>query len=246
MKTMPDSVRPRFLDLLPRTLGLLVAAALLGAVNNLFNSDRVSWFGSPRVLPKPEDWPSVPWGEGMSAGLAVARDALFANPLGVAGALLVLALGMTLLRHREAGPRRFAMSWWRVLLGGLFLMAAWPKLMDPSGFAMAVAQYQVLPSFIVNPFSIWLPALELITGLLLIFSRWERESAILLGFMMTMFIIALSQAIVRELGIACGCFDIKGASDSGQTWYALLRDIVFMIPIVWMYRKGEYRALWRF
>lgn len=246
MKTLPDSAHPGFLALLPRTLGLIAAAALLGAVNNLFNPDRVDWLGSPRVLPKPEDWPTVSAWEGMSAGLAVARDTLFKNPLGVAAALLVLALGMALLRRREAGPRRFAMSWWRVLLGGLFLMAAWPKLSDPSGFAMAVAQYQVLPAFIVNPFSLWLPALELITGLLLIFSRWERESAILLGFMMTMFIIALSQAIARDLGIACGCFDIKGAGDSGQTWYSLLRDIVLMIPIVWMYRKGEYRPLWRF
>ncbi len=246
MKTLPDSARPTFRDLLPRTIGLLIVAALLGALNNLFNPERAGWIGSPPVLPKPADWPDSPLWEGLLAGLGVARDTLFNNSVGVAAALLVLALGMTFLRRREGGARRFALSWWRLLLGLLFLSAAWPKLMNPSGFAMAVAQYQVLPAFIVNPFSIWLPALELVTGLLLLFSRWERESAILLGLMMTMFIIALSQAIVRQLGIACGCFDIHGASDSGQTWYALLRDVVLMIPILWMYRKGEYRFLWKF
>jgi hypothetical protein len=64
--------------------------------------------------------------------------------------------------------------------------------------------------------------------------------------MMLMFIVALSQALARDLGVACGCFDIKGATDSGESWFALLRDIVLLVPIIWMWRRSEVRALWRF
>lgn len=231
---------------LPLLLGLLIASVVLGAVNNLLNADGVSWIGSPPVLPKPEGWPTLSVAEGVAAGLAFARDEFLNHALWVAGALLVLALGMALLRRRESGSRRWAMTWWRVLFGIMFLAAAWPKFTDPEGFAMMVAQYQMLPAFAVNIFSVWLPALEVVTGLTLIFSPWERESTALLGLMMLMFIAALSQALMRNLGIACGCFDIKGATDSGESWFALLRDIVLMVPIIWMYRKAEMRPLWKF
>jgi hypothetical protein len=85
-----------------------------------------------------------------------------------------------------------------------------------------------------------------VVGVSLLLSPWERESSVLLGLMMMMFIVALSQALARGLGIACGCFDIKGATDAGESWFALLRDIVLMVPIVWMYRKSEARPLWKF
>jgi uncharacterized membrane protein YphA (DoxX/SURF4 family) len=231
-------------------LGLFVFSLLLGGVNNLVNPDGVDWTGSPPVLPKPEGWPTLSVAEGVTAGLAFARDELLAYPLWVAGALLALALGMALMRRRGtntgAGPRRWAMSWWRVLFGVMFLAAAWPKFTDPAGFAMMVAQYQMLPEFFVNAFSVWLPALEVTTGLVLLLSPWEREASALLGLMMLMFIAALAQALGRNLGIACGCFDIKGATDAGESWFALLRDIVLLAPIVWMYRKAEVRALWKF
>lgn len=238
----PRIARPH----LPLLAGLLIASVLLGVINNLFNSDGITWIGSPPVLPKPEGWPTLSVAEGVAAGVAFAWDEVMKHPLWVAGALLVLALGMAVLRRKAAGSRRFAMTWWRVVFGVMFLAAAWPKFTDPEGFAMMVAQYQMLPSFAVNIFSVWLPALEIVTGLALLFSPWERESTALLGLMMLMFIAALAQALARNLGIACGCFDIKGATDAGESWFALLRDIVLLAPIAWMYRNAEARPLWKF
>lgn len=238
----PRFTRPH----LPVLIGLLAASLLLGIVNNLLNSDGVGWIGSPPVLPKPEGWPTLSVAEGVSAGVAFAWNELVKHPLVVAGALLALALGMALARRRAAGPRRWAMTWGRVFFGVMFLAAAWPKFTDPEGFAMMVAQYQMLPAFSVNFFSVWLPALEVVTGLALILSPWERESTALLALMMLMFIAALAQALARNLGIACGCFDIKGATDAGESWFALLRDIVLLVPIAWMYRNAETRALWKF
>jgi uncharacterized membrane protein YphA (DoxX/SURF4 family) len=227
-------------------LALLAFSLLLGATNNLVNPEGVSWVGSPEILPKPEDWPSLSAVDGVTAGLHVAWKEFLKHPLRVSGALLLLALGMAYLRSSEIARRRWVMSWWRVLFGLMFLAAAWPKFTDPEGFATMVAQYQMLPAFAVNAFSVWLPALEITVGVSLLLSPWERESSVLLGLMMMMFIVALSQALARGLGIACGCFDIKGATDAGESWFALLRDIVLMVPIVWMYRKSEARPLWKF
>jgi uncharacterized membrane protein YphA (DoxX/SURF4 family) len=225
-------------------LALILFAAGLGAVNNLANPDRVDWIGSPPVLPKPEGWPTLSAAEGAAAGVRHAWEELQKHPIAVAGALLILAFGMAVLRRSEGARRRYAMSWWRVFFGLMFLAAAWPKFADPGGFAMMVAQYQMLPGFAVNAFSLWLPALEVTVGLALLFAPWERESSLLLGLLMLMFIIALSQALARDLGIACGCFDIQGATDAGESWFALLRDLVLMVPIAWMVRRAERRPLW--
>lgn len=225
--------------------GLLAFSLLLGGVNNLVNPDRVEWIGSPAVLPKPEGWPTLSVAEGIAAGLGEAWSGLLKHSLAVSGALLVLALGLAWLRARPEARRRFAMSWWRVLFALMFLAAAWPKFTDPEGFANMVAQYQMLPAFSVNLFSVWLPALEVTVGLALLLTPWEREASFWLGVMMVMFIVALTQALARGLGIACGCFDIKGATDSGQSWFALLRDIVLMPAILWMWWRAERRPLWR-
>jgi len=225
---------------------LAAAGLFLGILNNLFNPDRVAWLGSPPVLPKPEGWPVMSIWQGIAAGFSFAWDELLKHPLWVAGALLVLAGGLSLLKRSPDARRRWVMTWWRVLFGVMFLAAAWPKFTDPRGFAMMVAQYQVLPAVAVNAFSIWLPAVELVIGLALLLSPWERETTALLGLTMLMFIVALGQALARDLGIACGCFDIKGATDAGESWFALLRDIVLLAPIAWMLRRGETRMPWKF
>ena len=219
---------------------------LLGAANNFVNPNGVPWHGSPEVFPKPEGWPTLSAAQGVAAGAEHAWDLLRKNPAWIAGALILLAVGMAVFRGREPSGRRWAMSWWRALFGAMFLAAAWPKFSDPDGFAMMVAQYQMLPAFSVHAFSVWLPALEVVTGLALLLSPWEREASALLGLMMLMFIAALAQALVRDLGIACGCFDIKGATDAGESWFALLRDIVLLVPIAWMWRRSESRFLWKF
>src|SRR5262249_14762783 len=123
--------------------------------------------------------------------------------------------------------------------------AAYPKFGDPKSFALLVTQYQLLPSFAVNLFSIMLPAFEIVTGLALILTPFEKEASAALWLLLAMFVVALSQALARCLGIACCCFDIEGAADAGEPWFALLRDVVLLLPAAWMWFKAERRWLWR-
>ena len=56
----------------------------------------------------------------------------------------------------------------RVFLGAVFIYSAWPKLIDPPGFAHAVWNYRILPSEAINVAALILPWLEFVAGVALI------------------------------------------------------------------------------
>lgn len=130
----------------------------------------------------------------------------------------------------------------RLGLGGMFIFASWFKIQNPQEFSMLVAQYQFLPSWSVNLFGLFMPQLELWTGLAMIFTRWNREATTLLLAMFLAFIVALAQAVYRDLGITCGCFEIEGAVDKKEAWISLVRDLVLLAPTVWLLSRPN-RAL---
>ena len=150
----------------PVFIGAFIASLLLAALNNLFNSRSVEWFGSPDVLEKPSGWPSMGIAQGLQAGFKVAWKGFLAHQWLILGGLAVLAVIIFLLRRNRnvpLGPMLRTVL--RVGLGLMFLAAAWPKFMDPKSFASLVAQYQFLPAFVVNPFTLWLSAFEIVVGI---------------------------------------------------------------------------------
>jgi uncharacterized membrane protein YphA (DoxX/SURF4 family) len=225
---------------------VMLVSVLLAVGNNLVNEDRVTWIGSPEVLEKPSDWPSLSLGQGIAAGTMVAWKDLVkqALPVGL-GLILVLGVAAFLVFKRKVSVVPWLHTVLRLLLAGMFIAAAWPKFTDPEGFATLVAQYQFLPPPLVNIFSLWLPAFELVVAFGLLFLPYEKEMGALVLVMLGMFLIALAQALARNLGIACGCFDIEGAADAGGTWYSFLRDIVLVFPVVWLMVSGKKRWLWQ-
>ena len=58
----------------------------------------------------------------------------------------------------------------RIVLGLVFIYAGAAKLIDPKAFANVISQYDILPEFLLAPFAMGLPALELIAGIGLIFN----------------------------------------------------------------------------
>lgn len=228
----------------PVFIAAFLASVLLAILNNLFNSRSVAWIGSPDVLEKPSGWPSMGIAQGIEAGLKVAWKGFLAHQWLILGGLaILLAVMYVLRRNRKAPLGPMLRTVLRIGLGIMFLAAAWPKFMDPKSFASLVAQYQFLPAFAVNPFTLWLSAFEIVVGIGILITLWEKEFGAMVGIMMLMFIVALAQALVRDLGIACGCFDIEGAQDAGEAWFSLIRDVVLMVPIAWLVLTGGRRYL---
>jgi uncharacterized membrane protein YphA (DoxX/SURF4 family) len=114
----------------------------------------------------------------------------------------------------------------RLTLGGVLLVAGYLKAVSLDKSQMAVRAYEMLPISVANILGIVLPFAEIVIGLLLIIGAFTKYMAIAGGFIMFIFIIAISQAWARGLTIDCGCFGGGGQVAANETKYLpeILRD----------------------
>lgn len=121
----------------------------------------------------------------------------------------------------------------RIILGAVFMYASFDKMAHPEAFANIIDNYHLLPYQLVNGLAIFLPWLELITGLLLITGTWVRASLMIYTALLVVFIIALSQALLRGLDISCGCFSVNPSSTS-EVWLRIIEDIILLAVSILM------------
>src|SRR5436309_244423 len=98
---------------------------------------------------------------------------------------------------------------WRIVdlvVGGIFIYAGVLKVLDPVQFANDIDNYKTLPWFISVRLAFYLPWLEIICGLALIFRFLYRGGLSILTALVLIFIGATIAAKVRGLDITCGCF----------------------------------------
>lgn len=116
----------------------------------------------------------------------------------------------------------------RIFLGFMFIYASLDKIMNPEEFAKQIGYYKALPFGLENLLAIVLPWVELIVGICLIAGLLVDGATVLSILMMLVFILAISQAMLRGIDITCGCFKVSAESDSiGLN--TIIRDIVFLI-----------------
>ncbi len=119
----------------------------------------------------------------------------------------------------------------RVVLGAIFVFWSIGKIADPGEFAREILNYRILPDFIVNIFALILPWLELICGIMLIAGIKIRANAAVIGFMLVVFIIAISSAMIRGFSINCGC---STANPEEVGWPKLFEDFGMLVAAVWL------------
>lgn len=127
----------------------------------------------------------------------------------------------------------------RVVLGSLFMYASFDKMAHPEAFANVIDNYRIVPFQFVNALAIFLPWLELITGLLLVTGKWIRASLIIYSALLVVFIIALSQALIRGLDISCGCFSLE-PSTTTEIWLRIIGDIIMLFVCVLMLKYSKF------
>ncbi len=119
----------------------------------------------------------------------------------------------------------------RYIIGFVFIIAAIPKIADPSVFARSIEAYQFLPTYLINLTALILPWLELLVGLFLIIGFSLKGSAVLSVVLLTSFSILISIALLRGLTIDCGCF---GNIESPLTISRLIEDLILLILSVYV------------
>jgi putative oxidoreductase len=98
---------------------------------------------------------------------------------------------------------------WRILgliLGGIFIYAGALKVLDPVQFGLDIDNYKMLPWFVSVRLAFYLPWLEILCGLALIFRFLYCGGLSILAVLVLVFIGVTVAAKARGLDITCGCF----------------------------------------
>ena len=98
---------------------------------------------------------------------------------------------------------------WRivdVIVAGIFIYAGAIKVLDPVQFANDIDNYKILPWPVSVALAFYLPWLEILCGLGLIFRFLYRGALSILTALILVFTLATVAAKVRGLDITCGCF----------------------------------------
>ena len=93
----------------------------------------------------------------------------------------------------------------RLILGTVFLWASFDKILDPSSFAKNISNYHVVPFGLENTIAIILPWLEFLIGTGMILGIMVDGSIMISSFLLLIFNILITQAIIRGFNIECGC-----------------------------------------
>ena len=103
----------------------------------------------------------------------------------------------------------------RIILGAVFIIASYHKILDPASFSNNIHNFHITPSAVENLAALSIPWLELILGVFLIFGVFLEGSISLTIGLYIFFIFILSQAVFRGIDVHCGCF--KTEADVGIT-----------------------------
>jgi uncharacterized membrane protein YphA (DoxX/SURF4 family) len=115
----------------------------------------------------------------------------------------------------------------RIILGVVFIYASFDKIINPAGYAEAVANYKLVPYYLINIFAIVIPWLEFIGGIFLLTGVFLPGSSLIIGGLLIIFILAIASALVRNLDISCGCFNTAEGEKIGNS--LILRDLILLI-----------------
>jgi putative oxidoreductase len=116
----------------------------------------------------------------------------------------------------------------RWLLGVIFAYAGLIKIADPLGFAHALYNYHLLPSWLINPLAICLPWAEVMVGVSLLAGVMIPGGALVMSGMLAIFAAAIGINLIRGLDVACGCFSTSAGAEH-ITWLYVVRDLLFLV-----------------
>lgn len=127
----------------------------------------------------------------------------------------------------------------RLIVAGVFLYAAFPKIIDPAAFAGDIANYRV-PHWMWNASAAVVPILELFGALLLLHPRRWRAGALILGALTLVFLVLIYSVIARDIDIACGCFG-QGEEASRVGWDLFVRDLglLALVGVAYLPRRSQ-------
>lgn len=123
-----------------------------------------------------------------------------------------------------------------LLVGAVFIYAGVLKVLDPLRFAGDISNYALIPWPLGVRAAFYLPWLEIILGLALIFQRLFAGAIVLTMGLILLFIGATIWARAHGIDVACGCFGTV-SSNLTLTWHLVLNGSLFLaLAALWFLR----------
>jgi putative oxidoreductase len=135
---------------------------------------------------------------------------------------------------------------WRLLdliVAGIFIYAGVIKALNPLRFASDIDNYKMLPWAIGVRLAFYLPWLEMLCGLALIFRFLYRGGLMILTGLTFIFIAASIISKARGLDITCGCFGHASKNWSFTTHLAVDLAILIGVIALWMSNRAQQKEL---
>jgi putative oxidoreductase len=126
----------------------------------------------------------------------------------------------------------------RLFIGGMFVYAAWDKVLHPYGFAVSIRAYKIIPFALSNFAALAVSWSELIAGLMLLIGILPRKAAGAIFTLLAVFTLAIATTVVRGMAIDCGCFGSGGGA--ATSWLLILRNVALLAgaALIILYNDG--------
>mgnify|MGYP001774363439 CR=1 FL=1 len=94
----------------------------------------------------------------------------------------------------------------RILIGLVFVVSGFGKILDIDNFAEIVRAYDLLPDSLVFHFSLLLSCVEILFGMMFILKVWVKTASFVLLFLSIFFFFVLIYGVYFVGVEECGCF----------------------------------------
>ena len=148
-------------------------------------------------------------------------------------------------RKQSICHRSIIILFLRLCLGGLFIYASLSKIRDPLRFKDIIANYEVLPYWMVNITAAVLPWLEFWTGVLVLIGILVRACMVMQGSLLALFILVTGLNIARGMEFYCGCF-AEDTITGGISYWHIIFNMLWLLMAVVLFILERRRVSHRF
>ena len=127
-------------------------------------------------------------------------------------------------------------------VGGIFIYAAWSKILDPGEFSGLIGAYKLFPRWSLNLIAITLPWVEMVAGVMMVTGIFRRPASLAVLALCVGFLFSLGWAMHHGYDISCGCFG--GETEHKVGWSDIIRDLLLIAGCLFcLFAPKKRRAL---
>jgi hypothetical protein len=132
---------------------------------------------------------------------------------------------------REHKIYRFA-HWIVSFIIAAVLFSGYYKILHPADLAVSIYRFHLLPGFLINVSALYLPWLEFVCAVCLLFIPRYRVAALWVVLaLLFLFTGAIAVNLWRGSVFGCGCFG-RGAAEQPMNWLSIARNIGLVLLVV--------------